>query len=54
MAEETRQKLSLLSLTEAPKRPYNVLIPKDGSIYDYRFIKEVRCFCFLLEYVFVN
>lgn len=40
MAEETRQKLSLVSLTEAPKRPYSVLIPKDGSIYDYRFVKE--------------
>ena len=42
MAEETRQKLSLVNLTEAPKRPYNVLIPKDGSIYDYRFVKEVK------------
>ena len=40
MTEETRQKLSLVNLTEAPKRPYNVPVPKEGTVYDYRFVKE--------------
>lgn len=41
MTEETRQKLALLELTEAPSKAYTTPIPKDGLIYDYRFIKEV-------------
>ena len=39
MLEETRQKLSILDLVEAPMKSYTVPIPKDGTIYDYRFLK---------------
>ena len=41
MSEETRQKLSLVDLTGPPERPYSIPIPKDGTVYDYKFIKEV-------------
>ena len=41
MTEETRQKLNLVDLTAPPDRPYSIPIPKDGTIYDYKFIKEV-------------
>ena len=40
MSEETRASLSLMNLTEAPKKAYTVPIPPEGLIYDYRFIKE--------------
>ena len=43
MSEETRQKLNLVDLTGPPARPYSIPIPKDGAVYDYKFIKEV-CF----------
>ena len=40
MTEETRAKLSLIDLIDPPRKPYNIPIPKDGNIYDYRFVKE--------------
>ena len=40
MTEETRSKLSLMNLTDAPKKAYTVPIPKDGLIYDYRLLRE--------------
>ena len=39
MSEETRSKLSLLDLVDPPMKSYSVPWPKDGLIYDYRFIK---------------
>ena len=42
LSEDTRSKLALLSLTEPPKKPYITPMPKDGTIYDYKFVKEVR------------
>jgi len=40
MTEETRASLNLVSLTEAPLRPYLCPIPRDGLIYDYEMVKE--------------
>ena len=40
MTEDTRTKLSLMNLTDAPQKAYNVPIPEDGTIYSYYFIKE--------------
>lgn len=41
MTEETRQKFSMLNLVDPPMKPYSIPFPKEGLIYDYRFIKEV-------------
>lgn len=49
MTEETRTKLNLLELTAGPNKPYITPLPKEGSIYDYKFVKQV-CTFFLLKY----
>ena len=40
MGEDTRSFLNLIEATQEPRRPYITPIPKDGTVYDYRFIKE--------------
>ncbi|XP_013383060.1 dynein heavy chain 7, axonemal-like [Lingula anatina] len=40
MQEETRAKLSLINLVDPPMKPYMVDFPKEGTIYDYKFLKE--------------
>ena len=40
MSEDTRTKLCLVNLTEAPQKAYNIPMPKDSTIYSYYFVKE--------------
>lgn len=40
MTEETRTNLGLVSLTEAPLRPYTTPVPNEGHVYHYQFVKE--------------
>lgn len=41
MTEDTRAKLALVELVEPPLSDYDVPFPREGTVYDYRFIKEV-------------
>ena len=40
MTEETRSFVNLIELVNPPKRPYITPLPKDGFIYDYKFVKD--------------
>lgn len=41
MSEETRRSMSFPDLVQPPQTPYACPIPDSGSVYNYRFLKEV-------------
>ena len=40
MTEETRSYVNMVELVNPPRRSYITPIPKDGLIYDYKFVKD--------------
>ncbi|KAK3803952.1 hypothetical protein RRG08_059815 [Elysia crispata] len=40
MTEQTRQSLNLVKAVRPPENPYLLPFPKNGSVYDYEFVKE--------------
>ena len=53
MTEETRSFVNLIELVNPPKRPYITPLPKDGLIYDYKFVKDGAGRYLLLPSVFI-
>lgn len=53
MTEETRSKLSLINLVEAPMKSYSSPIPKDGLIYDYRIVKVSKIVTYIVCMIYI-
>jgi len=40
LSEETRQKFGIVDFVDPPSKPYMSVQPKEGTVYDYRFVQE--------------
>ncbi|PIK59399.1 dynein heavy chain isotype 7A [Apostichopus japonicus] len=43
LSEESRNKYHIIETVDPPIRPFTLPFPKEGSVFDYRFIKENLC-----------
>ena len=41
LSEGTQSKYNILEPVGPPKKPYPLLYPEEGLVYDYQFVKEV-------------
>lgn len=51
LSEETRTQHEILEHVEPPAKQLTVPLPTEGTLYEYRFLKEVRKF---LQHIWVD
>lgn len=51
MSLELKGKYHILDMVDSPARPYLCPFPSKGTVYEYRFIKEVNYLKIVLNFV---